>query len=153
MKESRLQIDEGGISLQSSICYQSHCNRMTFFIRWINWNKKLKLKTKNILFLTFRLFYTLWIERTKNTPFLPLLKKCFLVPPYSKCIKKLSNFHLNHQKIFWFLVFSFQFIQQIELMSVILMDIIRMKLRQFSSDIVGKNILKPLLMIHGSHFL
>ena len=37
-------------------------------------------------------------------------------PPYSKCIKKSSNFHLHQQKIFWFLVFSFwfQFIQQIE---------------------------------------
>ena len=38
-------------------------------------------------------------------------KKCFLVscPPYSKCVKKLLNFHLQQQKKNWFLVFSFSF--------------------------------------------
>ena len=29
--------------------------------------------------------------------------------PYSKCIKKLLDFHLQEQKIIWFLVFSFSF--------------------------------------------
>ena len=46
----------------------------------------------------------------------------FSCPPYSNCIKKLSNFHLHQQKIFWFLVFSFsfwfQFMQWIEHLTV-----------------------------------
>ena len=33
----------------------------------------------------------------------------FSCPPYSKCIKKSSNFHLHQQKIFWFLVLIFGF--------------------------------------------
>ena len=42
------------------------------------------------------LLYTL-----KRKPFFTLLFSC---PSYSKCIKKLWNFHLHQQKIFWFLV-------------------------------------------------
>ena len=58
---------------------------------------KLKTKTKNqiILLLTFRLFYTFWIERTRKL-FFPPLKKF-------KVYKKVVNFHLHQQKIFWFL--------------------------------------------------
>ena len=76
----------------------SHLLNLWFIcsIRWINWNQKLKLKTKFLLLLTIRLFYTLWIERTRK-----------LFSPYSKCIKKLLNFHLHQRKIFWFLVFGF----------------------------------------------
>ena len=33
----------------------------------------------------------------------------FSCPPYSKCLKKLSNFHLHQQNIFWFLVLVFGF--------------------------------------------
>ena len=76
-------------------------------MRWINWNQKLKLKTKRQIFLsiTFRLCYT----------FSPAI---FPMSPYSKCTRKLSNFQLHQEKIFWFLVFSlwfwFQFIQRID---------------------------------------
>ena len=40
----------------------------------------------------------------------------FSCPPYSKCIKELSNFHLHQENIFWIFNFSFwfQFIQRIE---------------------------------------
>ena len=31
-------------------------------------------------------------------------EKEFSFPPFSKCIKKSSNFHLHHENIFWFLV-------------------------------------------------
>ena len=71
---------------------------------------KPKTKTKNLIFLlstsdlvdisTF--LYTLNRE-DKNT-FSPS-KKMFSCPPYSKCIKKLFNFHLHQQKKFVF--FSF----------------------------------------------
>ena len=74
--------------------------------------QKPKTKTKNQIFLliTFRL--CIHFKKEKHFPLL------FSCPPYSKCIKRLLNFHLHQQKIFWFLVFSFsfwfQFIQQIE---------------------------------------
>ena len=67
-----------------------HFNKCS--IRWINWNTKNQI----LLLLTFWLCYTLFL------------------PPYSKCIKKLSNFHLRQQKIFWFLVLVFVSMQRIE---------------------------------------
>ena len=80
-------------------------------ICWTNWNQKLKLKTENQIFLLirFRLCYTLW-KRKLVSPYF------FLFPPYSKCIKKLLNFHLHQQKIFLVFGFSFwfQYIQWIE---------------------------------------
>ena len=74
---------------------------------------KLKPKTKNqiLLLLTFWLCYILWIGRTRK-PFSPF--HLFSFPPYSKCINNSSNFHLHQQKIFWSLVFRFQFIQWIQ---------------------------------------
>ena len=76
---------------------------------------KTKNKKQNFFDIdTSTFLYTLKKEN-KKTFFSPS-KKMFSCPPYSKCIKKSSNFHLHEQKMFWFLVFSFwfQFIQRIE---------------------------------------
>ena len=72
-------------------------------ICWINWKQKLKLRTKNQIFvvvvaiLTF--LYTL--KRRTRKLFSPS-KEMFSCAPYSKCIKKSLNFHLHQQKMFWF---------------------------------------------------
>ena len=100
-------------------------------IRLINWNQKTKTKNQNIFCWCKWKFDDFFIHfekggEEKKVLFLPLSsvlvwlrilhlrKKTFFTlllscPPYSKCIKKLSNFHLHQQKIFWFLVFSFSF--------------------------------------------
>ena len=69
-------------------------------IHWINWIQKVKLKIQFFVdILTF--LYTL--NREDKKTFIPLLKKC--CRSHSKCIKKLSNFHLYHRKNFWCLVY------------------------------------------------
>ena len=79
-------------------------------IRWINWNQKLKLKTKNQnifcwckwKFDNFLIHF--WIRGTRKR-FLEG-EKSFLFPLFQKCIKKSK---CQQQKI-WYLVFSFMYL-------------------------------------------
>ena len=77
-------------------------------IRWINWNQKLKLKSKKRIFLslTFRLCYTLLKKRPRKL-FSPY-KKMFSCPPLFKTYKNVNEFSFTPTKTI--LVFSFWFL-------------------------------------------
>ena len=83
----------------------------------ISWRKVVFLVIQNyaLLFLSWTAFKNQFFFVNNISTLLYTFKKktvlpfCFLVPHYSKCIKKLSNFHLHQQKIFWFLVLVFGF--------------------------------------------
>ena len=68
---------------------------------------KLIPKTKKQIFFVDNSIFLYTLNREDKKTFFPLLEKMFSCPPYSKWIKKLSNFHLHQQKIFWYLVFGF----------------------------------------------
>ena len=71
---------------------------------------KLIPKTKNQIFFVDNSIFLYTLNREDKKTFFPLLEKMFSCPPYSKCIKKVWNFHLHQQKIFWLLVsFSLRF--------------------------------------------
>ena len=81
-------------------------------IFFVNKNLKMfylldKQKLKNNFFFVLDIStFSYTLNREGKKTFFPLPKKCFLVPLYSKCIKKLSNFHWHQQNCF---VFSLSF--------------------------------------------
>ena len=89
---------------------------------------KPKTKTKNQIFFVADISTLLYTLKRRTRKLFSPSKKMFSCPPYSKCIKKLLNFQLHQQKIFWFLVFSFrfwfQFTQRIEKLKCIFINVL-----------------------------
>ena len=92
----------------SSVVCQLFVYKYVLFVTLDKLEPKPKTKNQIFLLLTFRLFYTLCLERT-------FLTKCFLVPLF-KVYKKVIEFSFTPTKNILVFSFSFlfQFIQRIE---------------------------------------